>query len=309
MGDQRWTFLCVSGVTNPVRQYSLSVQGIRYLASLTSAFVTTVAVLTAMVAIDGSARYTARRLSLEKSLLSEEVVDLQGRTSAIEGLVDGLIENDRLYRLLAGLDPIDEEIFEVGVGGPGMLSLTASLLWGMDPLAAEETFATAYDLSALERRANLLSASLAEATERLSTNHDLMESTPSILPTAGLLSSGFSHARPHPISNEELPHPGVDLSAVEGTLIRSSAKGVVRYAGWKPGYGYTVEIDHGFGYMTRYAHASKLLVARWQRVERGESLAQVGMTGTATANHLHYEVWLGGEAKDPVDYILNGVIP
>ena len=309
MDDQRWTLLCIPGVGSPVRQYSVSVQKIRYVASLTSALVAIVAALTAMVAIDGSARYDTWRLRLEKTLLSQEVFDLQGRASAIEGLVDGLIESDERYRIIAGLDAIDEEIFEVGVGGPGMLTPASSSLWGMDPIAAKETFVAAYDLSALERRAKLLSTSLAEATERLESNHAHLESMPSIVPTAGFLSSNFSRARLHPISNKELPHPGIDLSAMEGTPILSAAKGVVRYAGWKSGYGYTVEIDHGFGYMTRYAHASKILVTRWQRVERGESLAHVGKTGTATANHLHYEVWAGGEAKDPLDYILNGVIP
>jgi murein DD-endopeptidase MepM/ murein hydrolase activator NlpD len=70
-----------------------------------------------------------------------------------------------------------------------------------------------------------------------------------------------------------------------------------------------VEVDHGFGYMTRYAHASNLLVVPGQAVARNEIVAQVGKTGTATASHLHYEVWVNGEAKDPFDYILKGVIP
>jgi murein DD-endopeptidase MepM/ murein hydrolase activator NlpD len=150
---------------------------------------------------------------------------------------------------------------------------------------------------------------LEEATERLLTNHDLMESTPSILPTAGLLSSGFSHARLHPISNEELPHIGLDFSAVTGTPILAAAKGVVSYAGWKSGYGNTVEVDHGFGIMTRYAHSDRNLVEPGQAVARGEILAQVGSTGRATASHLHYEIWKDGVAENPRDYILNGVIP
>ena len=102
---------------------------------------------------------------------------------------------------------------------------------------------------------------------------------------------------------------GMDFSAVEGTPIVSAAKGVVSYAAWKSGYGYTVEVDHGFGIMTRYAHSSKILVERGQAVARGVILAQVGRSGTATASHLHYEIWVHGVAKNPVDYILNGVIP
>ena len=124
-----------------------------------------------------------------------------------------------------------------------------------------------------------------------------------------MVSSQFTQARLHPIYHEELPHVGIDLSAVEGTPILSAAKGFVSYAGWKSGYGYTVEVNHGFGIMTRYAHSSQILVGPGQAVARNEVLAQVGRTGTATASHLHYEVWVDGEAKDPRDYILNGVIP
>jgi murein DD-endopeptidase MepM/ murein hydrolase activator NlpD len=102
---------------------------------------------------------------------------------------------------------------------------------------------------------------------------------------------------------------GIDLGAVMGTPILSAAKGVVSYAGWKSGYGYTVEVEHGFGYMTRYAHALTLLVEPGQAVERNEVLAQIGRSGTATASHLHYEVWVNGVAENPFDYILNGVIP
>ena len=70
-----------------------------------------------------------------------------------------------------------------------------------------------------------------------------------------------------------------------------------------------MEIDHGFGYMTRYAHASKFLVEKGQQIDRGNPIAHVGHSGTATAEHVHYEIWVGGRAMDPQNYILNGVIP
>ena len=94
-----------------------------------------------------------------------------------------------------------------------------------------------------------------------------------------------------------------------GTPIVSAAKGVVSYVGWKSGYGLTVEVDHGYGIMTRYAHCDKILAERGQAVTRGEVLAQVGSSGRATASHLHYEIWRDGEAQNPRDYIVDGVIP
>ncbi len=280
-----------------------------YLASLGAGFVLTVTSLSMIVALNGSARYDVLKLEREKSLLSDEIGEIQGRMAQIAGSIDVLIEKDEGFRLLAGLDAIDEEIFEVGVGGPGMLTPESSPLWVEDPVSAAVTFATSYDIRALERRTQLLSESLSEAMDSLQAHHDLLRSTPSISPTDGYITSRFSNARMHPIWDRELPHEGIDLHAPEGTPILSTANGVVSYVGWRTGYGNTVEVDHGFGYMTRYAHASKFLVERGQPVDRGMAVAQVGQTGTATAEHVHYEIWVGGRAIDPQNYILDGVIP
>ena len=280
-----------------------------YLASLGAGFVLTVTALSMILALNGSARYDVLKLQRQKSLLSDEIEEIQGRVAQMEESVDVLIDKDESFRLLAGLDVIDEEIFEVGVGGPGILTPQSSPLWVEDPVAAAVTFATSYDILALERRAQLLSESLSEAMDSLQAHHDLLRSTPSISPTDGPITSRFSHARMHPIYDKALPHEGIDLHAPEGTPILATAKGVVSYKGWRTGYGNTIEIDHGFGYMTRYAHASKFLVERGQAVERGMAIAQVGQTGTATAEHVHYEIWVGGRAMDPQDYILNGMIP
>jgi len=294
---------------SPIRQYSASPRTLYFLGSLFSGFTILVTGLAVFVAVEGSARFEVRKLEQQKYFLTQELQTIQGQVAQMEGSIDGLIEQDKRFRLIAGLGIIDEEIFQVGVGGPGMLTPESNPLWGADPATAKETFATSYDLLALERRARLLSESLAEATDSLAAHHDLLESTPSIVPTEGLLSSGFSHARLHPIYHKELPHPGIDLHALKGTPILAAAKGAVSYTGWKIGYGFTIEVNHGFGYMTRYAHVSEILVQKGQQIRRGDVLGQVGRTGTATADHLHYEVWVGGKAKNPLEYVLSGVIP
>lgn len=313
MTNQRWTFVCVSEGRRPVRQFSVSARALHCAPSLTAAVITVLAALGMIVALDGSARLEVFQLRGEKAAISREVESIRTRVGQMEGSISGFIETNEEFRILAGLRPIAAEIFEVGVGGPGMTTVASNPMWETDPLTAAAVFTTAYDLSALERRATLLSESMAQALESLVTNYARLEATPSIVPTAGQgverVSSGFSPARLHPLYHKELPHVGIDLSAVEGTPILSAAKGVVSYAGWKSGYGLTIEIDHGFGYMTRYAHAFKLLVTQGQAVARNEVIAQVGSTGTVTATHLHYEVWVDGEAKDPFDYILEGVIP
>ena len=309
MIKNRWTFLCVPEDERRVRQFSVSASGLNYFPSLLSAAVTSLAAMAMIIGIEGTARVEVLQLRAEKAAIAQEVEAIRARVAQMGSSIDGFIENDEQFRVLAGLNPIDREIFEVGVGGPGLITPESDPMWDTDPLTAEAVFTTSYDLAALERRASLLSQSMLQARESLLRNYDLLRATPSIRPTAGWVSSDFSEARLHPIYHEALPHVGLDLSAVAGTPILAAANGVVSYAGWKPGYGYTVEVDHGFGIMTRYAHASRILIDGGQAVSRNEILAQVGSSGTSTASHLHYEIWVDGVAKDPTDYILDGTIP
>jgi len=122
------------------------------------------------------------------------------------------------------------------------------------------------------------------------------------------ISSSFSQSRMHPVLQYNRPHPGIDISALAGTPILASAAGVVTYAGTQSGYGKTVEIDHGFGYKTRYAHAGSIEVNRGQRVSRGDLLGEVGKTGLATAPHLHYEVMIDGRQVNPRQYLLDDIV-
>ena len=98
-------------------------------------------------------------------------------------------------------------------------------------------------------------------------------------------------------------HSGVDLAAPSGTPIYSTGSGVVTKSGWGSGYGQYVEIDHGNGYITRYAHASRLMVNAGDRVNAGEHIANVGCTGRCTGPHLHFEVVKDGQRKNPSTYL------
>lgn len=98
-------------------------------------------------------------------------------------------------------------------------------------------------------------------------------------------------------------HSGVDLAAPSGTPIYSTGSGVVTKSGWGTGYGQYVEIDHGNGYITRYAHASRLLVNAGDQVKAGEHIANVGCTGRCTGPHLHFEVVKDGQRKNPSAYL------
>lgn len=105
--------------------------------------------------------------------------------------------------------------------------------------------------------------------------------------------------RVHPLTGERHFHTGVDLRANEGAAVRAVRAGVVREAGMRGGYGNVVEIDHGDGTTTLYAHASQLLVEKGQRVAEGEEVARVGHTGQATGPHLHFELRRHDRPVDP----------
>ena len=135
-----------------------------------------------------------------------------------------------------------------------------------------------------------------------------LAATPSIMPSNGWLTSAFSQMRAHPILHIDRPHEGIDVSAPSGTPIEAPAAGVVVSAGWETGFGNCVVLDHGFGVVTKYAHASRLLVRAGQHVKRGERIALVGSTGLATGPHLHYEVHVNGKPVDPLRYVLPNVV-
>lgn len=98
-------------------------------------------------------------------------------------------------------------------------------------------------------------------------------------------------------------HSGLDMSAPSGTPIYATGPGIVTKSGWGTGYGQYVEINHGNGYLTRYAHASRLIAKVGDRVKAGEHIANVGCTGRCTGPHLHYEVVKDGQRKNPSTYL------
>ena len=126
---------------------------------------------------------------------------------------------------------------------------------------------------------------------------------PSRMPVAGTrISSGFGR-RIDPLSGQWARHTGIDLPAPSGTPVVASAGGRVSFAGYRPAYGNTVEIDHGNGLKTRYAHARRLAVRRGELVLPGQVIASVGSTGRSTGPHLHFEVLRHGRAVEPRQYL------
>lgn len=127
---------------------------------------------------------------------------------------------------------------------------------------------------------------------------------PTGMPAQGYISSYFG-VRPDPFDGHSARHTGIDIAVPSGAGVHAVAEGMVTYTGVRSGYGDVVEIDHGNGYMTRYAHNSALLVHPGERVQVGELISRAGSTGRSTGPHVHFEVWYKGRVVNPLAYVRN----
>jgi murein DD-endopeptidase MepM/ murein hydrolase activator NlpD len=128
---------------------------------------------------------------------------------------------------------------------------------------------------------------------------------PNSAPIDGPVGSGFGF-RPDPLTGRAALHTGLDFRADVGTPVHAAAGGLVLESTWHPEYGRVLEIDHGNGLSTRYAHCSRVLVPAGALVKRGQRVAEVGTTGRSTGPHLHFEVLLDGAPQDPARFLTGG---
>jgi murein DD-endopeptidase MepM/ murein hydrolase activator NlpD len=299
MAKRRWTVVFVPHDAEPSRVMEVSYRVVKTAISgalMAAAAALVLGYMTVSRTVDLS---KSARLTQENTRLEQQLDELNGRLATLADTLTRISQRDARIRVLANLEPIDPQVQAAGIGGP-----TVAGVEGDAGSAMRRTTEVRVDLNALIRRANLLASSFKEATDSLTVHSARLSATPSIMPTQGWLTSAFSSMRSHPILHVARPHEGIDVTAPMGTPIEAPAAGVVREAGWESGYGNTIVIDHGFGTVTKFAHASKILVREGQRVSRGQRIALVGNTGLATGPHLHYEVHVNGRPVDPLRYVL-----
>ncbi len=301
MAKRRWTVVFVPHGSEPSKIIEVS-YGVIKMAAGGVAFALVVALLIGYATMArGFDLSRTARLKAENGRLTQTIGELHGRLTTLADTISRISQTDARIRVLANLDPIDPQVQAAGIGGPTLAPRPAMPGETRAERRGEEI---RVDLSALIRRANLLASSFEEAKDSLASHSLRLAATPSIMPTQGWLTSAFSSMREHPILHIARPHEGIDVVAPMGSPIEAPAAGVVTDAGWESGYGNTVTIDHGYGVVTKFAHASKLLVKSGQRVSRGQRIALVGNTGLATGPHLHYEVHVNGRPVDPLRYVL-----
>jgi murein DD-endopeptidase MepM/ murein hydrolase activator NlpD len=201
-------------------------------------------------------------------------------------------------RLAVRLEPISPEEKLLGIGG---IKSTDNLFDGVNP----DLNNTIKVLDNVIRKFEFEKSQFEEISSKLKKNNDLYESIPAIIPTNGRYSSESFGMRLHPILMLRKMHNGIDILNDVGTTVKVTGKGKVIFVGRNSGYGLEIEVDHGFGYRTVYAHLSKALVKEGQKVKRGDIIAKSGNSGLSSGPHLHYEVQHNGESLNPSEFFFD----
>ncbi len=220
------------------------------------------------------------KLESQAGQLSERMGVVPG---AVQGVVPGVVQGN------APKPAAQTSVKPAGSGGPML-----------PPRMEQEALD---DLGALQARLTEVEQQMAQVADAATLHKLVLMRTPSRVPVehAELVSS-FGN-RDDPVTGRRAFHAGLDFAAGHGTAIHAAAGGKVAVAGFRPDFGWVVEIEHGNGLTTRYAHASKLLVKAGDVVMPHDAIAAVGSSGRSTGPHLHFEVLRNGEATDPRRYL------
>ena len=241
------------------------------------------------------------RLHAENLLLREKLTNYEQELGRLNSQMARWTELDASLRVLANLEPIDDDVRRLGVGGS--LPVEPELR-DLDPSVAEEVESFSSKLDQLTRQTDLQTTSFEQIKSHLEKTADLRDHTPSIRPCAGWLASGFGY-RKDPFTGRRRFHDGIDITAPVGTPVSVTADGTIESIKYhRGGYGLTIVVNHGYGYKTVYAHLSLSKVKRYQKVKRGDAIGLVGNSGRSTGPHLHYEVQVTGKAGNPLTYII-----
>lgn len=226
-----------------------------------------------------------KRLSVRLGVISSKL-------SAVE------VKDDSLYRSLLGVSPLDPTVRKAGRGGHSGTSAEF-------PAVIKNTAA---QIEKLESRMMIEEKSLLKLAEYAARNQERMIHLPAIMPVSNkdlsYTGSGFG-LRYHPILKIRRMHKGIDFIAPTGTEVYATAGGTISSSRISGTFGNVVEIDHGYGYHTLYAHLKRSNVKKGQEVKRGEVIGWVGNTGLSAGTHLHYEVHVKGKEVDPVQYFFD----
>ncbi len=227
-----------------------------------------------------------------------KLLELLAELNTLQEDIERIRQFNNKLQVLAGKDSDANEVSNIG--GIGNIEVDMLPLHRQD-LAARKIHSF---IDQLKKDVQLEEVAQQDLILFLRENANKLASTPSIWPVeGGFVTSNFG-MRTAPFTGVRRLHKGIDISAPIGTPVVAPARGKVIFAGNDGAYGLSVEIDHGSGIITRYAHLNKFHVKKGDLVERGHRFADVGNTGRSTGPHLHYEVVVNGIATNPNAYLL-----
>ena len=241
-----------------------------------------------------------KELRKENSQLLAQYNVLSRRLDEAMGVLQDIQQrDDNLYRVIFMADPVSPAIRQAGYGGTNRDELL------MDMAISKFVINTTQKMDVLSKQLYIQSRSFDDVVAMCKNHDQMLKCIPAIQPISNKdlrkTASGYG-TRIDPIYGTTKFHAGMDFSAHPGTDVYATGDGTVVKMGWETGYGNTVEIDHGFGYRTRYAHLQEFRTKLGKKVVRGEVIAGVGSTGKSTGPHLHYEVHVKGQVVNPVNY-------
>ena len=248
-----------------------------------------------------------KQLIQEKNQMQAQYKVLQRQFSDIQEVISDLQErDDNLYRVVFQADPIP---LSVRKATPSNTEYYEQLL---DMTNSEIVVSTSKKMRELKKQLYIQSRSYDELVILAKNKETMLENLPAIQPVLNKdlkrMASGYGW-RIDPIYHTRRFHAGMDFTAPTGTDIFATGNGTVVKAGWQQGYGNSVEINHGFGYITLYGHMSQIKSRVGQKVKRGDVIGLVGSTGKSTGPHLHYEVHFKGQVMNPQNYYFLDLSP
>ena len=249
-----------------------------------------------------------KRLKGEINHLLSQYEIINSDLKKIEIVLDDIqTRDDNIYRTIFEADPIPTSIRKQGFGGVNRYKKLSGFS------NSDLIINTTKKVDQLTKQLYLQSKSFDEIIELAKNKSKMLASIPAIQPVANKdlkrMTSGYGY-RIHPIYKTRKMHYGMDYSAKVGTEIYATGDGIIsKVKRSKRGYGNYVKINHGFGYETLYAHMSRYIVKKGQKVKRGEVIGYVGNSGISTAPHLHYEVRKDNKKINPVNFYFNDLTP
>ena len=285
MNGKPYTILILKAGSHRLRKLRVSQRGLVG-AGTVLASVMLAAVFVLPITLQSRARGAAL------SRLATENRELMLAKQQLEASLDGIAA--KLDRFEAEAGRLAEEL--------GIDELASGRPPAGGPIASEGPAPQQVELTALSNRSSVLGESFDQLDRVFQDRMRMLASTPNRMPVEGWFSHGFGW-RKDPWTGVREFHRGIDIVADQGTEILAPADGVVSRTARASDYGNVVDLSHGNGYKTRYAHLSKVLVKQGDQIKRGQVLGRVGSTGRSTGAHLHYEVFRDDRRVNPWKYL------